>query len=143
MEITDAASRAAWDELPCDRLCRSDIVAVRNLKHHRQFFSLLRVIFEAQDYFPTEDNMREQIMIGCGYYKKMLRFNGSYYYAADSIAFDKMGDEDFNPFFDKFVKLCDERILPNVGQQKIRDMFEEILRGNSDKLGTRQIKKAV
>ena len=138
MEINDAASQAAWDELPADRLCRADIVVPRNLKHHRQFFALLHVIFEAQDFFPTIENLRAQVLIGCGFYQKMHRFDGSYYYVADSMAFDKMGDDAFNPFFDKFVKLCDEKILPNVGEQTIRDMFEEILQGNSDKLGKRR-----
>lgn len=138
MEIADANSMAEWEELPIGRLLKCSIVAPRNQKHSRQFFALLRVIYEAQEFFPSFDNMRKQVLIGTGFYTMYRRFNGDEYPMADSMAFDKMDDVQFNAFFDKFVVLCDDKILPNIGEQAIRDLWEEILIGNSDKIGSRK-----
>lgn len=137
MEIADANSLAEWEELPKSRALKATVVAPRNVKHSRQFFALLRVIYDAQDFFPSFDNLRKQVLIGTGFYTMYKRFNGDEYPMADSMAFDKMDDVQFNSFFDKFVALCDDKILPNVGQQAIRDLWDDILKGNSGKQGDR------
>ncbi len=137
MEIADANSLAEWEELPIGRVIKGNFVVPRNVKHSRQFFALLRVIYDAQDFFTSFDNLRKQVLIGTGFYTMYKRFNGDEYPMADSMAFDKMDDVQFNSFFDKFVVLCDDKILPNVGQQAIRDLWEDILKGNSGKQGDR------
>lgn len=137
MVIEDVHSQAAWDELPVGRTMRADIVVPRNRKRSNQFFALLRIVYDAQDYFETFENMRSQVLIGCGFFVMNKRFDGSQYPVADSMRFDKMDDVQFNGFFDAFVRMCDKRILPGVGEQAIRDLFEEVLAGNSGKLGTR------
>ncbi len=135
--IDDAASLENWEALPYDKPLRADIVAPRNMKNHRQFFALLKVIFEAQDHFPTLDNMRKQILIGMGYSETYKRFNGTTYEVAQSLAVENMDGDEFSDFFNLFVIFIDKYVLPNVGTQTIRDLYEDILQGNSGVIGKR------
>ena len=96
----------------------------RNLGHHRKFFSLMQLVFENQDDYPTLDHFLTAVKIAAGWYEDApIEVSGKLVYIPKSISFAKMDQGEFERFYGQAIAaIC--RLLP---QFKAEDLREAVL----------------
>lgn len=107
----------------------------RSGKRNRWFHACLNALFEMQDTWPTPTLFKQAIKRALGLCE-VHEVKGQPFYEYPSIAFDKMGEEDFIAICDRFVKLVCERIVPNLDEAAARTILD-LLDGDAGKLGER------
>jgi hypothetical protein len=99
----------------------------RNGAHHRKFFALLKVVYDAQDRYATMEHLLDAIKIATGHYEIITITKGREVYKPKSIAFANMGQAAFEQFYDKVVQVVVTKILPNVDRADLEQQVLELL----------------
>lgn len=63
--------------------------------------ALHEVIASGATRYPTAAHLHDSIKMECGFYTPIVRLSGEVVLIPDSTAFDKMGQADFNSFFEQ------------------------------------------
>ena len=89
----------------------------RNAKHHRKFFSLIRVVWDnlpevMDDHYPDIEHLRAEITMKAGHFTTFTTTKGERVYLPKSIAFDKMDQTEFDAFYSKCVDIILKHFLP-------------------------------
>jgi len=76
----------------------------RNVKHHRKFFALIRVVYDNMPeqydrHFPTQDDLRHELIKRAGFFKEYIDLKGNKQYRAESISFDSMSQKRFDELY--------------------------------------------
>lgn len=127
---TDQASIEAMRNIPERAIVKIQVSIPRNVRHHRMFFELIRVTFEAQReprVFPTREALLDVIKIAIGHVREVRDLQGRTHIVPDSISFGRMDQMQFREFFDAAVRLILEKILPGVGRRDIEQRIYDIL----------------
>lgn len=82
-----------------------DIKLARNYEFHKKFFALIKLAFDnlpemLDERYPNLEALREDLLIRCGYTRRVLSRQG-YVDVAESIAFDKLGQTEFEEIYKK------------------------------------------
>ena len=101
----------------------------RNPKHHRKLFALLKVVFEAQKFYATIDDLLSALKIATGHFDTGKTVDGYPYMVPKSISFTAMDQTSFNQFYDRAVDVILTKILPGVNRQDLTDQVSDILAG--------------
>ena len=127
---SDRISAELLTEFSPEARLRCAITQPRNLKHHNKFFALLHVVFPHQSAYLSRDDLRDELTIAAGHFHmvKDLR-TGQMKAVADSIAFDKMDQKDFEPFYDAVVQIILTKIILGVSKRDLETQVLEILAG--------------
>lgn len=123
----DAFSMELLGALKEGETVKATITRPRNEKHHRKFFALMKVVFDAQDRYPTMDHLLKAIKIGVGLYELVPLTKTQTVIDLGSISFAKMDQAAFEQFYNKVVQLIVTRILPNVDSADLEAQVNEIL----------------
>jgi len=111
----DPESEKWYRKLRIGNLVHGDFKTYRNPNFHRKYFALLNIGF--QNWEPGEINskygvpeknfttFRKDIAILCGYYKNVIRFDGTSRIEAESISFSSMDQEEFEKLYSKTIDL--------------------------------------
>ena len=80
----------------------------RNVQHHRKFFALIRVVYDNMpeqfdSHFPTQDDLRHELIKRAGFYKEYIDLKGNKQYRAESISFDSMGQKRFDDLYNRVL----------------------------------------
>ncbi len=80
----------------------------RNVQHHRKFFALIRIVYDNMpeqfdSHFPTQDDLRHELIKRAGFYKEYIDLKGNTQYRAESISFDSMGQKRFDELYSKVL----------------------------------------
>ena len=126
----DAMSEAQLLELPQGVTLKAVITRPRNVTFHNKFFALLTVLFPHQSYYPTLTKFRKAVTIALGFCEETVLPSGKIMVEADSIAFHKMKEEDFEALMTRFFDLAETRILPGISRADVEREWEEVMRGN-------------
>ncbi len=125
----DAMAEEQMAELPEGAVVRARVTRPRSVQHHRLFFALLKLVHEnspAGAKWPLLDDFREIVTIGAGYYRWIELPNGKRESRAQSIAFHKMDQNEFNKFFEAAID-CIANKLRLVDEASLRREFNEML----------------
>lgn len=97
----------------------------RNPAHHRKLFALLGLIVDNTDYFANTDDalIALKAAIGRGRWVKLAGATREIFYP-DSIAFDAMSQDEFEPFYETAVATVRRFWLP-VNDDELREAVEE------------------
>lgn len=86
----------------------------RNYENHKRFFAFIKVTFDIQDHFDNIKHYRKYIIMKSGHYATIQAPNGFVIYDADSMAFDKMSEDEFKSMFndaiDAFLSVWGDKI---------------------------------
>lgn len=101
------------DELQAEKLLRLspdkevtvEVKQSRNPGHHRLLFALLNKVVENTEDFDDVKHLSRWIKIALGHVETMIGPDGKVYYMPKSISFAAMGQEKFNPFFNRALDL--------------------------------------
>jgi hypothetical protein len=95
----------------------------RILPHHNKFFGILRMVFNNQEKYLSEEGLRKAITIQAGYVERIDLDGERFSLVPMSIAFEKMDQTEFNKFYDAAL-LAIPALLP---QFEGMDLDRELL----------------
>lgn len=125
----DAMSEAQLLDLPQEVVLKAVITRPRNAKFFRKYYALLALLFPHQTYYPTLTKFRRAVQIALGFCEETVLPSGKIMVEADSIAFHKMKEEDFEALMTRFFELAETRILPGINRADIEREWQEIMKG--------------
>lgn len=77
-----------------------DVKKSRNIKFHRKFFALMKLVFDNQEAYTNIEHLRNDLTIAAGYYTEGLNLKGESIKRANSISFASMDELEFNKFYE-------------------------------------------
>lgn len=97
----------------------------RNPQHHRKLFALLGVLVDNTDEFANTDEalIGVKAVLGRGHWKKLHPRSRREVFIPESIAFESMSQDEFEPFYDAAVAAVQRWWLP-VGNDELREAVE-------------------
>lgn len=123
----DPTSFELIESMKGGEIVAAEITRPRNLGHHRKFFALVNVVFEAQERYPTRDHLLDAIKIGIGHYDLVPINKKQTVIKTRSISFARMDQENFEKFYNKAVDHILKAILPGVGRQDLEQQVIEFM----------------
>jgi hypothetical protein len=119
----DGESAQIWSEMRIGKW-KFEAVPVksinRNLYHHKKYFKMLQLALDNQERFPSLDQLRKAVLKEAGFYHLVYTFDGIVK-EADSISFNKMGQEEFEKVYSKSVDV----LMKAFGWH--REMFDMLM----------------
>lgn len=119
----------ALDGIASDEVVKVTITRPRNVKFHRLFFALLKLVYDAQSRYPTMDHLLDAIKIGIGHYDTLELPDGHVVVKPRSISFAKMDERGFRQFYDAVVKFVVTVIIPGADSAELEQQVLEIIGG--------------
>jgi hypothetical protein len=124
LKPADEGAEEALRKVPLDKVVAVKIKRPRNLGHHRKFFALLKIVFENQEVYASEQALLAAIKIATGHCVPLVLADGTRAFVPSSISFASMDQTEFEAFWDKVVTLVCAKIIPNL---KREDLEAEIM----------------
>lgn len=105
-------------------LIKVKITKARNLKHHKKFFSMLNLVLDNQESYPTLKHLLTAVKLEAGWYEDVpISVKGVPHFIPKSISFAKMDQLEFDDFYMQAIAACC-RLLPHLNA---RDIEAEVL----------------
>jgi hypothetical protein len=130
LEASDPISAETLAGIRDGEQIRCKIGRARNGKHHRLYWTLLKMVWEQQDTFPTVKNLHRAIKIATGLYT-IVNVNGREVIDVQSTDFAAMKQDEFSQYYDRVVRLICERILPGLSDDEVKRQVLEIMDGRT------------
>ena len=105
-EPIDESAKKVFNRYKFGDLVELEHKAIRNVKFHRKFFSMLNLTFQNQDITDNQNDFREAVTIAAGFYHYQKQVDGSEIKRANSISFSKMDDITFSELYNKVFDVC-------------------------------------
>ena len=121
----------ALDGVPKGTVVKVKWTRPRNVGHHRKFFALIDVVFQAQSRFATKDDLLDALKVALGHYA-VWRVGSREILRPKSISFAAMDQDAFQQFYDSAVKVIVESLLPNTDRADLEARVHDILDGPHD-----------
>ena len=102
---TDTESWSALEKMKPGQKVAVSAKRARSPEQHRMYFAVLNKVFDNQEQFGTQDELRKATLIELGITKPSQRMNGEVFFEARSLAFHNMGQDEFNDVFNRSVGL--------------------------------------
>jgi hypothetical protein len=142
---TAGGSLSPVDQQSADYIARlklGEVVKVkatrmRNPGHHRKFFALLNLAFDAWE--PAESTYRGQtvqknfeqfrndLIVLSGYYDTAITLKGETRLTAKSISFGSMGQDEFETLYSATVNVVLARILTNYTRADLDQVIDRLM----------------
>lgn len=127
-EAADDPSYEIMKKYKQGEVYRAKIWKPRDIIKHRKFFILINnVVFPNQDKYDSEDSLRREITLRCGYYSEHVTLKGKTIFIADSIAFNKMDDIEFEQLYSKAIDIILQYFLKGSTQEELEEEVQRIL----------------
>jgi len=75
----------------------------RNLKFHRKFFALIKLLFDNQEVYQDIEDLRQDLTIAAGYYTIRQDMHGNDVPKPMSISFSSMDEHQFNNLYNDII----------------------------------------
>ena len=83
----------------------------RSFKHHRTYWKALGGVVKATGKWPTSAHLHDELKLACGFRQTIIDWQtGEAKEVIDSIAFDKMTQQEFKVYFDMAIAKLSERV---------------------------------
>ena len=109
------------------QIVRGDLKRVRNPRQHALYWAAINLCFEHQERYATRQQLHNAIKVAVGYYDEQPGPGGRTLTVPKSIAFGNMPQDEWEAFFDKFIKLICEKIIPNTDDAELRAELESMV----------------
>jgi hypothetical protein len=131
----DAIAKQVLDRVGIGECVMCSIRRVRNPKLHRKFFALIKLAFDnwrplgATPDTKNIEQFRKELIIAAGYYDVVLSLSGEPHLEAKSIAWDRMGEEEFTPLYEAVVEVLSRGFLPGLTTEQAERFALEVAEG--------------
>lgn len=118
------AAREFWAKTKLNQVAEMKARRPRNPRHHRKMFALLGLVVENTDLFANTDDalVGLKAIMGFGRWERIKGTSKDLFYP-DSIAFDAMGQDEFNAFYEQALAAVRRWWLP-VADEELRQAVE-------------------
>jgi len=126
----DTESQITANKIGQGEVVRCKSISYRNYEFHKKFFALIRLAFQnlpesLDNHFPTEDDLRKELIKAAGFYTTHKDFNGNTVKEAESISFEKMSQERFEKVYDRVLDLVCRMIC--VPQTEVMNQLQNFM----------------
>lgn len=95
-----------------NKVLKFEVTNERNLKFHRKFFVLIKLLFTNQENYNDIENFRKDLIIASGFYNEHTDyFSGEIKLTAKSISFKNMTEEEFSDVYNAVIDTAN-KIIP-------------------------------
>lgn len=123
----NAAAVAAVEKIANGATVKVSISQPRNMKHHRLFWALMRLVWENQEHYENVDHMVVALKVALGHCDTVITKDGGTAYIPKSISFAKMDQTAFNEFWDRCLHLICKYFLPGADREELtREVYRMI-----------------
>lgn len=116
----DDAAAQALQKIPMDKEVAIKIKRPRNIRHHRLFFALLKIVFENQEVYKSEAALLAAIKIATGHCTPIVLTDGTRAFIPSSISFAAMDQTQFDAFYERVCTLVCAKIIPNLSREDLQ-----------------------
>lgn len=107
-----------------------DLHPVRNVRHHRMFFGLLKLLVENTDMFGSIDDALMATKIACREVDTYIEAStGQVFYIPRSIKFESMDQARFRRLFERALHVITTRWLIGTDAEDLRQQVYDIVDG--------------
>ena len=122
----DEESSGKLADLGLDTLVKCSTSKHRNYQNHKRFFAFVKTAYDMQTFFDDFDIFRKWLIMGAGYFKSSVTPKGVTIFIPESIAFEKLDEEEFKQLFKKALnyylkELCNHRVVKDEEFMRILD----------------------
>ena len=118
-----------------------DLKRRRNISFHRKYFALINMAYDlwcsrglqAREYrgtpvLPNKNRFRKDLTILAGYYEPTYAYDGSLRLEAKSIAFESMGEDEFEELYSATIDVILNKVIPDAGltEERVREAVNEV-----------------
>lgn len=93
---------------------------VRNGKHHRLVFAMLRFVFQNQERYRTEEALREALTLETSFTYTIQTLGGRWEKRARSWSYDELDEDDFSKLHEELVEVILKRIFPGETERWLK-----------------------
>lgn len=115
----DQSEAEKMNGIQSDKILKVKVTNTRNYQNHKRFFALMKIVFENQDKYPSLEQMRKEIIMRTGRYVAHHHLTGAVSYSAESIAFDKMDESEFNQLFSDTIDVALKYFCKNMTEEQL------------------------
>ncbi len=124
----DKNSCEEFNRLKLHKLYRARVWEPRNLKYHRLFFALLKLVVQNSDKWQNEEQLRHAFLIYIGKVQVVPGLDGNPVAVPDSMAFEKMDEETFDrEIMERFWPVVAREL--DLDEGELRADYQRILGG--------------
>jgi hypothetical protein len=121
----DDAAREILRKIKLGKVVKAEVVQPRNLRHHRKFFGLLNLVWQAAGDWASVEDLLIELKIKLGITKDVvIKDSGEVFKVVGSISFAAMNQHAFDEFYERALQaLCE--LAGGIESDMLR---EEVLR---------------
>lgn len=127
---SDTNSYEVLNAMQNGELVRCEISRPRNARHHRLAFALMREVFKNQTMYSTFENMYDMLKYATGHFDMFVMPGGEKVIRPRSLAWHMMDQAEFEQWWDKFLDVILNKILPATKradlEQRVYEMLGEV-----------------
>ena len=124
----DNLAEQALSDLKPDEIVRVEWKRVRNPRQHKLFFALVRLVFENQSIYESQEALRKAWLIHAGMFDNFATKDGTIVAVPKSMAFGNMDNEVFeNEIFKPFIDFVCKHVIPNLNSESLRAEVEDMV----------------
>jgi hypothetical protein len=123
----DPESEEAVRRMARGEAVRVDVRRVRNIGHHRKFFALMGLLFDAQEQFTSRELFRKAVLIEAGHFDDQPLLDGTVVRTAKSIAFEACDQTEFERVYDAVVDVALAKIVPGSTHESLEDEVQAFM----------------
>ena len=80
-----------------------EIKQPRNYRFLKKFFALINMVYENQETYNNIDDLRHDLIVSAGYYRKTINMQGVEVKRANSVSFSKMNETQFSELYNSVI----------------------------------------
>ena len=88
-------------KLKANQEYQCEVKQPRNYRFHKKYFSLIKLLFDNQEVYSNIDDLRHDLIIEAGYYRKYINIHKNEVKVAKCISFAKMTEYEFGELYSK------------------------------------------
>ena len=123
----DDEGRDALKGFKHGEILRAEITKPRDGKRLRQFFVMLEIILNNQEYYQNITDLRAVCLCEIGHCHTIVGKDGKVYSTPKSISFANMDQLEFNALYDKAVRWVCTTVVPGLDAQGLNEEVQRKL----------------
>lgn len=124
----DSLAEQALAELKPDESIRVEWKRVRNPRQHNLFFALLKMVYENQSIYESQEALRKAWLVHAGLFDTYKTRDGTPVAVPKSMSFGNMDNAVFeNEILQPFIAFVCEHVIPNLDDEQLRAEVEDMV----------------
>lgn len=112
-------------KIAAGEVIQASVRKARNYAFHKKYFALLKVGFDCQERYTSPEAFRKEVIILAGWSTTHVHIDGTVSFNADSIAFDKMDELEFDKLYQATINVLLQHFVSHMTEDNLRNAAAE------------------